>query len=75
MKEDACMKFYNETKPLYLKTDASEVGLRAGPLQTRDGMSFWRDEAPDNNILRPIAVASKSLSAAEKDTVTQKERH
>ena len=29
MKEDACMKFYNETKPLYLQADASGVGLVA----------------------------------------------
>ena len=26
MKEDACMNFYDETKPLYIETDASEVG-------------------------------------------------
>ena len=27
IKEDACMKFYDEMKPLYIETDASRVGL------------------------------------------------
>ena len=56
------MKFYNETKPLYLETDASGVGLG----MTRNGTSCIRDTAPDNNILRPITFASKSLSSTEK---------
>ena len=28
-REDACMKFYDEEKPLYLETDASDVQLGA----------------------------------------------
>ena len=28
-KEDACMKLYDETKPLYIEMDASGVGLKA----------------------------------------------
>ena len=59
------MKFYNESQPLYLETDASGVGLGAALLQTRKGTSCPRDEAPDNSILRPIAFMSKSLSSAE----------
>ena len=35
IKEDVCMKFYDETKPLYVETDASGVGLGAPLLQTR----------------------------------------
>ena len=45
------MKFYNETKPLYLETDASGIGLSATLLQTRDGTSFPKDSAPDNTSL------------------------
>ena len=35
IKEDACMKFNDETKPLYIAMDASGVGLGATLLQTR----------------------------------------
>ena len=64
--EDACMKFYDEIKPLYLETDASAVGLGAGLLQKRHGTSYLRDEAPDNSVLMLITFSSKSLSRAEK---------
>ena len=33
------MKFYDETKSLYIETDGSGVGLVAALLQTRDNMS------------------------------------
>ena len=66
IKEDACMRFYDKTKPLYIETDASGVGSGAAPLQARDKMSCHRDELPDNIILRPIAFPSKSLTGAEK---------
>ena len=49
-----------------LRNTTSGVGLGAGLLQTRNGTSCPRDMAPDNNILRPIAFASKSLSIREK---------
>ena len=39
IKDDICMKFYNETKPLYLETDASRIELGTTLLQTRDGMT------------------------------------
>ena len=60
------MKFYNETKPLYLEKGSSGVGLGAGLLQVRNGTIRPRDMAPNNKILRPIAFASKSLSSTEK---------
>ena len=60
------MKFYVETKPLYIETDVSGVGLGVALLQTRSNTSFHRDEAPDNSILRPIAFTSKNLTGAEK---------
>ena len=65
IKADVCMKFYNETKPLYLKTDASGIGLGATLLQARDGTTCPKDIAPANTIVRPIMFASKSLISAE----------
>ena len=59
------MEVYDENKPLYLKTDASEIGLGAALLQTRDGTTYPIDIAPDNTILRPIGFARKSLTHAE----------
>ena len=66
IKEDACIKFYDETEPLYIETDVSGVELGAALLQTRDNTSCHRDEAPDNSILRPIAFSNKSFTGAEK---------
>ena len=60
------MKFYDETQPLYLETDASRVRLSAALLQTGSGKSCPRDKAPDNSTLRPITFASKCLSNMEK---------
>ena len=64
--KDVCMKFYDETKPLYIDTDASGVGLGTALLQTRNNTICPRDEAPDNGILRPTASTSKILTRAEK---------
>ena len=66
IKEEACMKFYDETNPLYIKRDASGVGLGATLLQTRNNTSCAKDEAPDNSILRHIPFASKSLDCNRK---------
>ena len=54
------MKFYDDTKPLYLKTDASGISLEAALLQLRDNMNYPKDTAPDNTILHPIVSASKN---------------
>ena len=59
------MKFYDETKPLYLKTDESSIGLGVALLQTRDGTTCPKDIAPENTIPRPITSASKSLTSVE----------
>ena len=56
---------YNETKPLYLETDAIAIGLSATLLQARDGTTCPKDSTPDNTILQPIAFMSKSLTSAE----------
>ena len=65
IKSDACIKFHDETQPLYLKIYASGVGLKASLLKARNGTSSPRDKAPDNIIHRPIACTSRSLSGAE----------
>ena len=65
IKVDICMKFYNDTKLLYLETDASRVGLGAALLQLYSNTSCHKDMTPDNTILHPIAFASKSLTGAE----------
>ena len=59
------MKFYDETKPLYLKTDASGIGFGTALLQTRDGTTCPKDITADNIMLRPIKFASKSLTGTE----------
>ena len=51
IKENVCMKFYDENKPLCIETDASVVGLGAALLQTRNNTSCPKDEAADNNLL------------------------
>ena len=64
IKEDACLKFYDEMKSMYLQTDAFGVGLRTTLLQKGVGTSCPRGQAPDNNILRLIAFTKKRLLAA-----------
>ena len=65
IKADVCMKFYDDTKLLYLETDASRVGLGVALLQLQEGILCWKDMVPDNTILCPTAFASKSLTGAE----------
>ena len=60
------MKFYNDSKPLSLETDASGVGLGAALLQLCDNMVCKKGVAPDNVTLHPIAFTSKSLTGAER---------
>ena len=71
-----CMhEFHDETKPLYIETEASGVGVEAALLQTRSNNSCPRDVAWDNSILRPIAFASKSLTGAEKKIQQYRKRN
>ena len=59
------MKFYDDTKLLYLETDASGISLGAALLWLRDNTNCPKDTAPDNTILHLTAFASKSLTGAE----------
>ena len=59
------MKFYKDTKLLYLKTDASGIGLGAALLQLRDKTTCQTHIAPDNTVLSPTAFASKGLMGTE----------
>ena len=65
IKAEMCMKFYDDTKLLYLKTNASGIGLGAALLQLRDNTGCQKDTAPDNSNLHPIAFASKILTGTE----------
>ena len=59
------MKFYDDTKLLYLETDVSGVGLGAALLQLHSNTAYKRDVVPGNASLRPIAFPSKSLTGVE----------
>ena len=50
-KRDACMKFYDVARPLYLEIDTLGIGLGARLLQARDGMNCGHDKIPDNALL------------------------
>ena len=65
IKAEVCMKFYGDTKPLHLETDASGVSLGVALLQLCDNTACQKGMAPDNTNLHPIAFASKSLTGAE----------
>ena len=36
IKDNICIKFYDQTRALYLESDSSGIGLGAGLLQIRD---------------------------------------
>ena len=59
------MKVYDDSKYLYLETDASGVGLGTALLQTWEGTTCQKDKVPDNTTLHPLAFASKSLTITE----------
>ena len=64
IKAEMCIKFYDDTKPLYLETDAPGIGLGAA-LLLRDNKECQKDTAPDYANLHPITFVSKSLTGVE----------
>ena len=65
IKADVCMKFYDDSKPLYLETDSSRVGLEAALLQLFNNMACQKGVAPDNITLCTIVFTSESHTDAE----------
>ena len=65
IKADVYMKFYDNSKPLYLETGASGIGLGSALLQLHDKTVCQKGVAPQNIALCPIVFASKSLTGAE----------
>ena len=66
IKVDVCMKFYDDTKLLYLETDVSRVGLGAALLQLHDNTTFQKGIAPDkHNPFVLLHLQVKVLIGAE----------
>ena len=62
MKRAAPKKLCNEKGPLYLETDKSGTGLRAGLLQMRDRMWMPNNEVPDNTATLPTTFSNSLIS-------------
>ena len=75
IKVAVCMKFYDDTKLLYLETDASGISFRAALLQLCNNTDYQKVMAPDNTILCPITFSSNSLTGAEQRYITLNMRH
>ena len=63
--KDACMKYYDVARPLYLETDTSGIGLGPGLLQEMNDMKCQYNEILENAILCSALLASKSLKSPE----------
>ena len=74
IKENACMKFCDERKSLYIKTDV--LGWPGDwPTSARNNMSCHGNEAPDSSTLRPITFSSKSISGQRRGTAILREKY
>ena len=54
------MKFYYDTKPLYLETDPSSIGLGAALLQTWEGTTCQIDMVPKKQFYIPKYLLAKA---------------
>ena len=70
VKRDACMKFYDMARTLYLDTNALGIGLGTGLVQVRDCMSCGHNEVPGNVILHLIAMLSNAYQVWSSATAT-----
>ena len=64
--KDACRKFYDATKPLYLETNAYGIDFGTSLLQMWEGMNCRCEELLDNVVFYPNVFASTSLSSMER---------
>ena len=74
IKQNVCIKFYDDVRPLYLKTDASRVRLGAGLSQVHHGMNCTQEETPDNIILRDWLHLPTRTCQMYKEMATSKEK-
>ena len=66
IKYNVCMKFYNETKPLYLETDVSRIGPGAALKYRLEMVQYAQGiQHETTSILRSITFSIKSLTNAE----------
>ena len=59
------MSFYDMKEQLYQETDALGIGLGAHLLHVKASMWFPRNEAPNNEVLLPIAFVHENLLSSE----------
>ena len=65
VKKDACMKFYDVARFLYLETNASSIDLGARILEVRDSINSEHEKVSENTILHPMTFSSSGLSSSE----------
>ena len=61
MKKDTCIKFHDESQPLYMEIDASSINLGTGLLQLKEGMNCEHDKVSEIATLCMISFTNKSL--------------
>ena len=66
------MRFNNETRSLYLETDA-DVAVKAGLLHIKNELNCPDIEVPHNSIKRLAAFASRSLSTVKRYSNMERE--
>ena len=72
IREDACIKFYYETRPLYLIMDTSRIALGADLLQIKDWMTStryitWQHHTETNYICQQKLIQSEKKIQKHQD--------
>ena len=70
IKEDACMKFLDEMKPLCTETDASGVGLEQSYYRQEMVQVFPEIRHQTTAYLDPSHLQARGYQAWKKDTAT-----